>query len=73
MESEPLPPTSSLRGPAAPEEALLPAAAGSHVDDNMWKPLRIPQDVRCPSGRLGLGTQGGPAFRALPWGRVPPQ
>lgn len=34
----------------------------------MWKPLHIPQDVRCPSGSLGLGTQGGLAFRALPWG-----
>lgn len=46
----------------------FPQAAGSHVDDNMWKPLHILQDVRCPSGRLGLGTQGGPAFRALPGG-----
>ena len=46
----------------------FPQAVGSHVDDNMWKPLHILQDVRCPSGRLGLGTQGGPAFRALPGG-----
>lgn len=35
----------------------------------MWKPLHVPQDVRCPSGRLGLGTQGdrpsGPRPRAV--------
>jgi hypothetical protein len=51
--------------PAAPGVSF-PLAVGSHVDDNMWKLLHILQDVRCPSGWLGLGTQGGLAFPASP-------
>lgn len=41
---------------------------GSHVDDNMWELLHILQDIRCPSGQLSLGTQGGLAFRTSPKG-----
>lgn len=45
--------------PPASRGICFPLAMGSHVDDNMWKLLHILQDIRCPSGQHGLGTQGG--------------
>lgn len=76
LPKEPLPadrqgPSQTTLSPQQPQAIRFPQAAGSHVDDNMWKPLHILQDVRCPSGCLGLGTQGGPAFRAFPGVHVP--
>lgn len=65
------PPPPAALSPQQPQALHFPQATGSHVDDNMWKPLHILQDVRCPSGGLGLGTQEGLGFRALPGVCVP--
>ena len=58
-----------------PHTAPSPAASGRPFPAGRGFPRgqyveapHILQDVRCPSGRLGLGTQEGPAFRSLPGG-----